>query len=223
MADEAPATTSTTDKAAIALAERLIAVGIKGAGPVDSAEKVAAEALADADGDVERAIARLGREHRRLVAMEGFLTGFGGLFTLPVALPANVLAFFALAARNVAAIARLRGYDISTPETRSAVLMTLTGTDARALMSKAGVVTTTGRVADLASQRLPGPALMILNKGVGFHILSQFGQKGLARIVGRAVPVFGGVIGAGADAYLLHQIVGKAKSDFPLKAHFQPE
>ena len=223
MAEDTPAPTSATDKASLAIADRLIAVGIKGAGPVDSAAKVADEALSEAGGDVDRAIARLGREHTRLAAMEGFLTGFGGLLTLPVALPANVLAFFALAARNVAAVAKLRGYDISTPEVRSAVLMTLTGADARALMSKAGVVTTTGRVADLAAQRLPGPALMILHKGVGFHILSQFGQKGLARIVGRAVPVFGGVIGAGADAFLLRQIVAKAKSDFPLKAQFHPK
>lgn len=222
MADNKPAEHSTTDKAAIAVAERLISVGIKGAGPMDSAEEVAAEALKEAGGDVEKAIANLTKSHQKLVATEGFVTGLGGFVTLPVALPTNVMAFFSLAARNVAAIAKLRGYDLNTPETRSAVLMTLTGTDARALMSKAGVVTTTGRMADLAAQRLPEPALMILNKGVGFHALSQFGQKGLARIVGRGVPVVGGVIGAGADLYLLRQIVAKAKEDFPIKAQFQP-
>lgn len=222
MPDNKPAGTSASDRAALAVADRLIALGIKGVGPVDSAQKVADEALVAAGGDVEKAISRVTRQHQKLAVGEGFLTGLGGFVTLPVAMPANVLAFFALAARNSAAIAALRGWDLKRPETRSAVLLTLAGGDARALMGRAGVVTATGRVADLAAQRLPEPALMILNKGVGFHILSSFGQKGLARVVGRGIPLVGGVVGAGADAYLLRQIVAKAKNDFPLQAQFSP-
>lgn len=216
------ATNGKMDSAAIALVEKLISLGITGAGPFDSAAEVADAALAESKGDVEKAIDKVYEDHRKLVVGEGFITGIGGFITLPVALPANIVSFFTIATRAVAAMARLRGYDIDRDEVRTAVLMILMGTDAKGLMAKAGVVSTGGRVADLAAQRLPEPALMVLNKGIGFHLLSSVGQKSLGRIVGRGLPVAGGFIGAGADWYLMRQLFGKAKKEFPLRAEFTP-
>jgi hypothetical protein len=194
--------------------DRLLDVGIDGRGPFHSARTVADNALSD-QGDVERAIDAVVTRHTKLAAAGGFVTGLGGFLVLPVALPTNVLEFYAVATRMVGAIASLRGYDVRDQGTRSAVMLTLVGADADDLLRKAGVGRT-GRLADLAAQRLPGPALMVLNKGIGFRLVSSVGKSVLGRF-GRGVPVVGGVVGAGFDVYLLRRIAGHARAEFPAR------
>ena len=209
---------STTAGAATRMIERLMDVGIDGKGPFDSAQKVADIAIAEhpeADGAIDAMV----RSHLKLAAAGGFVTGLGGFVTMPIALPANVLGFYLVATRMVAGIAAARGYDIRQPEVRSAVLLALVGADSDDLLKKlpplSGV--STGRLANLAAQRLPGPALLALNKGIGFRLLNQVGRKSLARF-GKAVPLAGGVVGAGLDTYLLKRIADHARHEFPPKA-----
>ncbi len=198
--------------AASRVVERLLDVGIDGRGPVDSAQLVADKARTG-HPEADRAIDAVVGQHLRLAAAGGFVTGLGGFVTLPVALPVNVAEFYLLATRMVGSIACLRGYDLHQPEVRSAVLLTLVGADSDDLLKKAGVATS-GRLANLAAERLPGPALMMLNKGVGFRLLSQIGRKGLQRF-GKAVPLVGGAVGAGVDVLLLRRIAEHARHEFP--------
>ncbi len=197
------------------LAERLLSVGIDGYGPFDSAQHVADSALSG-QGDDERAIDAVVRTHTRLVAAGGFLTGLGGFVTLPVALPANVVGFYTLATRMVGSTASLRGYDVNQREVRAAILLTLVGADADDLLRRAGVVST-GRLAGLAAQRLPGPAVMVLNKGIGFRLISRVSKSALPKL-GKGVPVVGGLVGAGLDVYLLRRIAEQARREFPHSA-----
>ncbi|HET7476056.1 MAG TPA: EcsC family protein [Dermatophilaceae bacterium] len=197
------------------LVERLLDVGIDGRGPFAPARNVADAAVAGHGGG-EDAVDAVVRSHYRLAAAGGFVTGLGGFVTMPVALPANVLEFYLVATRMVAAIASVRGYDISRPEVRSAVLLTLVGADADDLLKKAGYAST-GRLANLAAQRLPGPVLLAVNKGVGFRLVTQLGRKGLS-LFGRAVPLAGGVVGAGVDLWLLKRIAEQARQEFPRRA-----
>lgn len=194
------------------LIENLLDVGIDGAGPFDSARAVADAQRADRP-DAEAAIGAVVSSHLKLAAAGGFVTGVGGFITLPVALPVNVLEFYLVATRMVAATASLRGYDTSRPEIRSAVLLTLVGADADDLLRKAGVIKT-GRLSNLAAQRLPGPVLMVVNKAVGFRLLATMGTKTLSRF-GRGVPLIGGVLGAGLDSLLLKKIADHARREFP--------
>ena len=194
------------------LIESLLDTGIDGKGPFDSAQRVADVKRAEKP-TAEDAVDAVVSSHLKLAAAGGFVTGVGGFITLPVALPANVLEFYVVATRMVASIASLRGYDIKQPEIRSAVLLTLVGADADDLLKKAGVVAT-GRLSNLAAQRLPGPALMVVNKAVGFRLLSTAGKKTLTRF-GKGVPVIGGVLGAGLDGYLLKRIADHARHEFP--------
>jgi hypothetical protein len=198
--------------AATRFVERLLDVGIDGRGPVDSAQAVADKARA-ATAEADSAVDVVVRQHLKMAAAGGFVTGVGGLLTLPVALPVNVAEFYLLATRMVASIACLRGYDLRQPEVRSAILLTLVGADSDDLLAKAGL-STSGRLSSLAAERLPGPALMMVNKGVGFRLLSQIGRKSLPRF-GKAVPLVGGAIGAGVDVYLLRRVADHARHEFP--------
>ena len=203
---------SANASAATRMIERVMDVGIDGKGRFGSAQKVADVAFAH-HPDAERAIDALVRAHLKLAAAGGFVSTLGGFVTMPIALPANVLGFYVVATRMVAGIAATRGYDIGKPEVRSAILLALVGADADDLLKKAGYAST-GRLASLAAQRLPGPVLLAVNKGVGFRLLSQVGKKSLS-LFGRAVPLVGGVVGAGVDAYLLRRIADHARLEFP--------
>jgi hypothetical protein len=208
---EQQATGPRWQRRATGLVQRLVDVGIDGRGRLQPAREVAEEARRTG-GSTEAAIDRVVRSHRRLVAAGGFVTGLGGFLTMPVALPANVVGFYVVATRMVAAIAHLRGYDLRRNEVRAAVLLTLVGADADDVLAKAGL-NATGGVRGLALRRLPDPALMVVKKAVGFRLVSQLGRRGLARM-GRAVPLAGGVIGAGFDTWLLRRIAAAARAEF---------
>ena len=213
-AREAPADAGFIGNSATKVIENLLDAGIDGRGPFDSADKVVATALRKNHDDPEAAINAVVNTHLKLGAAQGFVTSVGGFVTLPVALPANVVGFYLLATRMTAVVAKLRGHDIDNPQIRSAVLLTLVGADADDLLAKAGVVAPVGRLSNLAAQRLPGPALMVVNKAVGFRILSTAGKKSFSRF-GRKVPIVGGLVGAGLDGWLLHRIADNARQEFP--------
>lgn len=198
-----------------ALVGKLMDLGLDGVGPLDSVQEVVRQHQ-DAHGDPEGAIDALVRAHVRLGAGGGFVTGFGGLLTMGVSLPANIVGFYVLATRMVGGIATIRGYDVTRPEARSAVLLSLVGADSQEVLRKAGV-TGGGRLAQVALQRLPRAAVMVINKAVGFRLASRLTTKTLSRF-GRAVPVLGGVLGAGLDGYLMHKIAGHARSEFPQRS-----
>ncbi|MGI4894198.1 MAG: EcsC family protein [Janthinobacterium lividum] len=208
-----PGSAGGLDGRAAVLVQRLLSVGIDGLGPFDGAAAVAGAARAH-HPSTESAVHAVVRRHSRMVAASGFATGVGGLITLPVALPANVVGFYVLATRCVAAIAELRGYDTSRPEVRSVVLLTLVGADATDVLKAAGLPTG-GRITALASQRLPPAVLMLVNKGVGFRLLARFGASGVFRVSSRVVPVVGGVVGAGMDTILLRRIAKQAEHALP--------
>ncbi|WP_299040203.1 EcsC family protein [uncultured Pseudokineococcus sp.] len=196
------------EEAAAGLVQRLVDLGIRGAGPLDPAVEVAEAALREA-GEPEAALDRLVRQHVRLAGAGGFATGLGGLLTLPVALPANVVAFYALGTRLAAAVAHVRGYDLQDARVREAVLESLVDAGA-SLPGAAGG----GLVTRTLLRGLPTPVRMAVNKGVGFRLLGQTGARVAGRL-GRFVPVAGGVIGAGSDAWLMNGIGSRAREDFP--------
>lgn len=206
------------DAAANALVGKLLDLGIDGIGPVDSASEVAAKALKKHGGDVEKAVSEVVGDHVKMAGVGGFVTGFGGIVTMPVMLPANVIEFYTLATRMVAATAELRGYDVSTKGARSAVLLSLVGADADDILQRVGLstavgMTGSGRLASMAMSRMPKAAGMMINKAVGFRLLTNVGGKALSRFV-KFVPVAGGIVGAGLDGFLMKRIADHARREF---------
>src|SRR5690606_34345872 len=140
---------------------------LDGLGPIDSVHRTVDDALEE-EKTPEEAVDLIARKHVRYAAMGGFVTGLGGLFTMVVAIPANITGFYVLATRMVGGIASIRGYDVNKPEVRTAVLLTLVGADSDDVLRKAGI-TSGGKVAQMAMGRLPKAALMVINKGVAFR------------------------------------------------------
>ena len=196
------------------LVEMLISTGLDGRGPLSSSREVAEEVLAKSDGDREKAIARLARATTVKGSIGGFLTGLGGFVTMAVSLPVNVAEFYIQAVRMVGAIATLRGYDVDEPRVRTAVLLTLVGSDSDEVLKKAGMTTASGRLTSYALKGLPPAALMIVNKAVGFRLMRGVSEKVLSRF-GRGIPVAGGLVGGGIDGYMMKKIADQAMKEFP--------
>lgn len=205
-----------SDGAVNRLIQKILATGLDGVGPYASAVKVAESARKSANGDVDKAIDKVVSSHFRTGAAGGFITSLGGFVTLPVALSVNVFEFYVQATRMVGAIATLRGYDVSQPDIRTAVLLTLVGQDSQKVLKDAGVPVGAlgGRVTALALRGLPRSALMVINKAVGFRVLRTVGTKSLSRL-GRLVPVAGGVLGGALDGWLMKRIGKAAQKEFP--------
>ncbi|MGN6600125.1 MAG: EcsC family protein [Actinomycetes bacterium] len=203
-----------------ALVRLVLDTGLDGVGPLPGAVAVAEQALARA-ASPEDAIRAVVRSTTKAAGANGFVTGLGGFVTLPVALPANVAGFTVLAARMVGAIAHLRGYDLHRSEVRTAVLVTLAGADATELLRKVGVALPGGAAVGMVVSRLPQSTLVAVNKAVGFRLLVQVGERSLTRL-GRAVPLAGGVLGAGPDIALLRRVAAEAERAFPPR-HRDPQ
>jgi hypothetical protein len=173
---------------------------INGVGPLPGAAYAADKQLEEQGGDVDAAIHEVIENHVRYAGAQGFVTNLGGVVTAAFTIPANVAGLAMLQARMVAGIAHLRGYDLSDPRVRNAVLVCMLGDDAvRALVKK---------------RKIPAPPMAIatapahdpqLNRlvaaEVAAELLSKVAGKRVATHVARRVPVVGGVFGAGADGF----------------------
>jgi EcsC protein family len=195
-----------------ALIGKLLHVGIDGAGPWKGAEETASDVLSDSR-DAEQAIKRLIATHRRLVGVTGFATGFGGIATMAVTVPTDVVSFQILSARMIGGIAHLRGYDLRSEYVRSLVLVSLLGASGAATLSEIGVQVGT-KTATAALRKLPGHMIVRLNQKVGFRLVTKFGEKGVVNLV-KVIPVLGGGIGAGVNVTSINVLAGYAKRNFP--------
>ena len=178
---------------------------IHGVGPLPGAAVAADEQLAEQRGDVNKAIHELIENHVRYAGLQGFATNIGGLVTATVTIPANITGLALIQCRMVAGIAHLRGYDLTDPNVRNAVLITVLGED---------VVKTR-----VKKKKLPAPPMAvatapvhdehldrIISAEVAHELITKVAGKRLATTVGRRVPVVGGLVGAGADGYATWKI-----------------
>ncbi len=201
------------------LVTMLVDVGLEGRGPIDPVREVADRALAKAGGDREKAIAAVARSTTVMGSIGGFVTGLGGFVTMPVSLPVNLAEFYLQAVRMVGVVATLRGYDVSEPRVRTAILLTLVGSESDEVLKKAGMATAGSRVTTYALRGLPPAALMVVNKAVGFRLMRGVSEKVLGRLGRRipvaGIPVAGGLVGGGIDGYMMKKIADHAMKEFP--------
>ena len=114
-------------------------------------------------------------------AATGFVTGLGGVLTLPVAIPGSLAASLAIQAPMVAAIAEIYGHDSKDDQVRTAILLCMIGTAMEDVVKQAGV-TLGGKAAIKGLKKIPGKVLIEINKRVGFRLLTKFGEKGVVNL-----------------------------------------
>ena len=144
----------------------------------------------------------------------GFITGFGGLLTLPVTVPANVASVLYVQMRMIAALAAIGGYDVHSDEVQTLVYLCLVGSSLTDVVKSTGIKIA-NKVTTNMLKKLPGAVLTRINQKVGFRLLTKFGTKGAVNLV-KVVPVAGALVGAGIDYGSTKLIADKAYNAFLL-------
>ena len=144
----------------------------------------------------------------------GFITGFGGLLTLPVTVPANVASVLYVQMRMIAALAAIGGYDVHSDEVQTLVYLCLVGSSLTDVVKSTGIKIANKDTTNML-KKIPGAVLTKINQKVGFRLLTKFGTKGAVNLV-KVVPVAGALVGAGIDYGSTKLIADKAYNAFLL-------
>ncbi len=142
----------------------------------------------------------------------GFVTGLGGLITLPVAIPANVGSVMYVQMRMIACLAYMGGYNTNSDQVQTLVYACLAGISIDQILKQAGIQFGNKFVMAMV-KKIPGEVLTKINQKVGFRFVTKFGTKGIVNI-GKAVPVVGGVISGGFDFVETKVIANRAYKMF---------
>ena len=160
----------------------------------------------------EDAINKLIKWQQSKCATSGFITGLGGLITLPVAIPANIASVTYVQIRMIASIAHIRGYELRDDQVQTFIYTCLTGQGVAEIL-KQGTIKIGVKAGQAQIKRIPGEVLKAINKAIGFRVVTKFGQKGVVNL-GKAVPLIGGIVGGTFDATSTYMVGKMAKETF---------
>ena len=127
----------------------------------------------------------------------GFVTGLGGLITLPVMIPANIGSVLYVQLRMVAALAKMGGFDIRSDQVQTLVYACLTGSAATELVKQTGI-RVGEEIAKGMIQKIPAHVISSVNRKIGSKLVTKFGTEGAVNLT-KVVPVFGGLVGGAID------------------------
>ncbi|MBM1020230.1 EcsC family protein [Enterobacter sp. A11] len=178
---------------------------------LDNAQQMALSYMAK-NGSPENQANALIRWQNTKAGTSGFVTGLGGAFTLPIAIPANITSVLYIQIRMIAAIAHMGGYDLRNDQVKTMVYACLCGNAASEVLKTAGVKIGT-KLTEQAIKNISGAVLTKINQAVGFRLLTKFGSKGAINLV-KLIPVAGGIIGGTFDSIATNIIGNVARATF---------
>lgn len=171
-----------------------------------------AETYMKGNGTLEEKINSLIRWQISKTSTSGFLTGLGGLITLPVSIPADISTGIYIHMRMIAAIAHIGGYDINDDRVKSLIYLCLVGEPVKDILKDGGIAIGSKLTVSFLKS-ISGKTLTKINRMVGFRLATKFGQKGIVNLV-KFVPLAGGIVGATVNAVGTNLIGNIAKKTF---------
>jgi hypothetical protein len=184
---------------------------VDGAAGMDGAAKLA-ESYRKVPGSADEQAKKLVRMQVTLATSAGFVASFGGVFTLPVAVPANLAAVLFIQLRMIAGVAVLGGHDVKTEQVKSMAYACLCGSIAHEIVGDVGKhvgATLSARAMRSASFEV----LKKLNQVVQARLLAKLGETGVLS-AGRLVPIAGGLLGGSLDGISTYSVGRAARSLF---------
>lgn len=184
---------------------------VNGVPGLDSAEELAACYLKK-EGSLKDQINSLIRWQNTKAGTTGFVTGLGGMLTMPATLPVNITSVLFIQIRMIAAIAKMCGFDLKDDKVQTLVYVCLVGSSSSEIIKDLGIQIS-GKLAIAAIKKIPKAVITKINQAVGFRLLTKFGQKGFINL-GKAVPLIGGIIGGAFDVVSTNTVGNTARNLF---------
>jgi len=186
-------------------------IAVNGVSGLDSASEMAEDYMKNDDSSIVQANSLI-RWQNTKAGTSGFLTGLGGIITMPIAIPANISSVMYVQIRMIASIAHMGGHDLNDDRVKSLVYACLTGNAAKEILKDIGIVVGT-KITTSAIKSISGKTIVKINQKVGFRLLTKFGEKGAINL-GKALPLVGGIIGATFDSVATNTIGNIARDTF---------
>jgi hypothetical protein len=142
----------------------------------------------------------------------GFVTGLGGIITLPAAIPANLASVLYIQLRMIAAIAKMRSYDIRSDQVKTLCVACLAGSAVSDILKEVGIKVGT-KLTQQAIMKIAGSTIIRINQAVGFRLVTKAGSTGILNLT-KMVPFIGGIVGGSFDAVTTRTIAHAAKTVF---------
>ena len=178
---------------------------------LDSAQELA-ESYLSSDGVLHDKVNLLIRWQITKAGTSGFLTGLGGIITMPITVPANIASVMYVQIRMIAAIAHMGGHDLRNDKVKTLVYLCLAGNAAADVLKDIGIVVG-NKLTTQAIKSISGKTISAINQRVGFRLLTKFGQKGVINL-GKTIPLVGGIIGGTVDSIATNTIGNIARDTF---------
>ena len=145
-------------------------------------------------GRTELAIDKLVSCQRRKCTTTGFVTGLGGLVSIPVTLPADLYSSLVIQVNMIVAIAVIRGYDVHSEEVKTLVYLCIVGNSIGDVLKQAGIKAVTDYTAKTIIPKLTVIVSQRIAAKVGSRLVVKASTKGLSSAA-KMIPVLGGLIG----------------------------
>ena len=162
----------------------------------------------------------------------GFLTGVGGVISLPIGLPAALMSSWILQARLSGTIAELYGHDTNIPLNRTRILLSMVNYpemlklvekkmkedpegDVINIFIDKGTTIKSGTVdkklymkagQEIGLSRLPIGGYAFVQNMIIRNLIGKVGARTGAAGVGRAIPIIGGLVGGSVDTYTVNKV-----------------
>lgn len=160
----------------------------------------------------EEAIDKIIKWHTTQATVTGAVTGLGGVLTLPISLPADLVGCLAIQLRMIGAIAVLRGYDLSDDKVRTLAFVCLVGSSANDLLKETGLKVGL-KMTEKLIEKIPGKVLIKINQKVGFRLVTKGGSKGMINLT-KMIPLVGSPISGGFNFVETKAVAKAAKNIF---------
>lgn len=145
-------------------------------------------------------------------ATTGFVSGLGGIITMPVAIPASIATVIYVQIRMITAIAIMGGYDVKDDRVKALVYSCLAGNAAKDILKGTGIIIGSKMSTQLIKS-ISRETIVAINKQVGFRLLTKFGEKGAINL-GKMIPLVGGFIGGTFDGISTNIVGNIARNTF---------
>lgn len=170
---------------------------LNGLSNLETAESLAAEYL-KSDESLKKSSSKMIKWQISKAGTSGFLTGLGGIITLPLTVPANLASVLYIQIRMIATIAVMGGHDLRDDKVKSMIYLCIAGNAAKDVLKDMGIIVGE-KLALNFIKNISSKTIKEINKRVGFELLTKFGSKGAINL-SKAVPIVGGIIGGTIDS-----------------------
>ena len=167
----------------------------------------------DKYGYTEKAIDKLVKNQIAKCATTGFITGLGGLLTLPITISADLASSLYIELRMIVAIAIIRGYNPHDDAVKTAAYLCLVGNTASAVLNDAGIKVMNALAYKKLLPLLNRKVTARINRAIGRRIVTKAGSKGIVN-ASKLVPVAGGLFSAAYNFFEVKAFAKIAKARF---------